>query len=553
MTALMPRRLDADPLGPSRSARAGADPHDAGEDDQAQTEPDDLPRRPALVEFVPQVSGLRSCARVRAGSVRLGIRAGLKWRTAIDTHDMAASQRAFESDRPDDAASRIEVSRRAMGKLIGAAASGALGGGAFGALPAAAAESKASSQTTYRLFPHTNGPSTPAAYTGSFLAGVAFEVTTGGCWLEGFWWWVCHSHQSTKAQKFALWQAYHLVDGNLIGKLIEGGTAQAKQLHAGRWNYIPLPKPVPLSIGATYVAATGLKNSFPITKHSFGKGEKYGKGIKSGPLLAYSDQGGTRPVPFGASQALYSVAGDDPTKKMPGLGDGQHSNFWMDLQITTKAPKGTSYRLWPSFPVLPAPANAPVTLDTVEQSMGTEFWLSARCKLDKIWFYSPPGAAILPSQCAIWTVGSVPSMVAGTLKTSPGWSGKAGSGWVSASYSGITLPAGKYKTSVYSPGGQPFFAETAFYFGEDIDNSTPGTASPAGISTGPLYSPNVAKASLAEANGSLPSVPAGTLVPSNSTYQDNTSEQAGEFLFPYSFDSKDNGENRWVDVEVTPA
>jgi hypothetical protein len=478
----------------------------------------------------------------------------LKRRIAIDTHDMAASQRAFESERPEgDAASRIEVSRRTMGKLIGAATVGALGGGALGALPAAAEESKASSHTTYRLFPHTNGPRTPASYKGSFLAGVAFEATTGGCWLEGFWWWVCHHHQSTKAQKFALWQAYDLDGGNLVGERIDGATAEAKRLHAGRWNYIPLHKPVALSIGATYVAATGLKNSFPITMHSFGKGERYGKGIKNGPLLAYSDVGGTRPVPWGASQALYSVAGDDPTKHMPSLGDGQHSNFWMDLQITTKAPKGMSYRLWPNFPRIPFPGNAATTLDTSEQSMGTEFWLSAKCKLDRIWFHSPPGSAILPSQCAIWTVGSPPSMVAGTLKTSPGWSGKAGSGWVSTSYSGITLPAGKYKTSVYSPGGQPSFAETVFYFGKDIDNNTPGPASPAGISTGPLYSPNLAKASLAEANGSLSSVPAGTLVRSNSTYQTNTSEQAGVFLFPYSFDSKDNGENRWVDVEVTPA
>ena len=50
---------------------------------------------------------------------------------------------------------------------------------------------------TYRLFPSTNGPSSPVSYTGPFLAGVVFEVTTGGCWFDGYWWWVCPSGQST--------------------------------------------------------------------------------------------------------------------------------------------------------------------------------------------------------------------------------------------------------------------------------------------------------------------------------------------------------------------
>ncbi len=308
-----------------------------------------------------------------------------------------------------------------MGRLIGVAAVGAAAAGALGALPAEAQESRSHARITHRLFPHTNGPRTPASYKGSFLAGVAFEATTGGCWLEGFWWWVCHHHQSTKAQKFALWQAYP-GDGDLQGQLIKSATAEARRLHAGRWNFISLHRPVPLAIGATYVAATGLKNDFPITEHSFGKGERYHAGIKSGPLLAYSDISGSHPVPFGGAQALFSVAGDDPTRHMPGLGDGQSSNFWMDLQVTTSSPKGTSYRLWPNFPVIPGAA---ATLDEFQQSCGTEFWLSERCKLDKIWFYSPPGATVLPNECAIFDV-STQNMVPNTRKASPGWSGKPG-------------------------------------------------------------------------------------------------------------------------------
>ncbi len=46
---------------------------------------------------------------------------------------------------------------------------------------------------TYRLFPSTNGPASPVSYSGPFIAGVVFGVTSGGCWMDGFWWWVCNS------------------------------------------------------------------------------------------------------------------------------------------------------------------------------------------------------------------------------------------------------------------------------------------------------------------------------------------------------------------------
>jgi hypothetical protein len=93
-----------------------------------------------------------------------------------------------------------------------------------------------------------------------------------------------------------------------------------------------------------------------------------------------------------------------------------------------------------------------------------------------------------------------------------------------------------------------------FYFGakSHANPATPGVASANGIVNGPLSSPNLANASLAEANGTVSSVPAGTLVPGNSTYQNNDETNTGTFVYPYSFDSKDNGELRWLDVEVTP-
>ena len=97
---------------------------------------------------------------------------------------------------------------------------------------------------TYRLFPSTDGPSSPVSYSGPFLAGVLFWVTSN-CWFEGYWWWVCPSGQSTSPQKFALWQVYDAAEGNLVpGSVVTSGT-----LTAGQWNYVPLPTPLQLSIG----------------------------------------------------------------------------------------------------------------------------------------------------------------------------------------------------------------------------------------------------------------------------------------------------------------
>jgi hypothetical protein len=369
---------------------------------------------------------------------------------------------------------------------------------------------------TFRLFPSTNGPASPVSYTGPFLSGVVFEVTTGGCWLEGFWWWVCSTGQSTSPQTFALWQPYSLNNG----KLIAGSTVTSGALTAGQWNFVQLATPVPLAIGVTYIAATGFSNGFPDTNNQFGAGDPFSAGITQGPLFAYSDQSGSAPVPNPLSlpQSVFSTAGSDPTVNMPN-GGSNSANFWMDLQVTTTPPAGTSYRLWPNYPLIPGG----LSNDTGQQTMGTEFLLSKSCTLNNIWFYSPPGVSALPSRCAIWDV-STQTVVAGTDNTSPAWSGAAGSGWVACSYSGITLPAGNYKTSVFYGGGSKFYTERNSYF------SGGGPASSAGIVAGPLTAPNVANATS----------------PGQTTYQN------GAFSYPNTYDSPDNGEIRWVDVEVTP-
>jgi hypothetical protein len=365
---------------------------------------------------------------------------------------------------------------------------------------------------TYRLFPTTNGPASPVSYSGPFTTGVVWEVTSGGCWLDGYWWWVCPTGQSTSAQKFALWQVYDGQDGTLV----PGSTVTSGTLTSGQWNFVSLSKPAPLAIGAIYVAATGFTGSFPDTDNEFGSGETYASGIVNGPLTAFSDASGSNASPFGTAQGVFSVAGSDPTTVMPIYGSTS-CNFWMDLQVDTNAPTGTSYRLWPSFPTLPGVLDS----DTRGYTLATEFKLSQSCALDNIWFYSAPGATVLPTSCAIWDVASQ-TMVAGTDNTSPSWSGSAGGGWVACAYSGVTLPAGDYKVSVFYGGGAQWYLATTGYW-----TSGPGGG---GISAGPVTAPS---------NSSATS-------PGQSTYND------GSWAYPGT-SNDGNGENFWVDVEVTPS
>lgn len=382
--------------------------------------------------------------------------------------------------------------------------------------------------TNYRLFPTTGGPASPVSYSGSFQSGVGFEVTSGGSWFEGYWWWVCPSGQPTASQTFALWQVYQGGSASIVG----AATVTSGTLTPGQWNYVSLSNPVMLSVGggatqshadaggtAYYIACTALSGDFPDTNSEYDSGGPYASGIANGPLTAFSGLTGTLPAPFDTAQGVFGL-GSNVTSGPP-LQDSGGSNFWMDVQVSDTAPAsyGGSYRIWPSLPTVPGS----ISNDTGQQTFGTEFWLAESCTLDSIWFWSPQGAGALPSRCGIFSV-ATQTEVAGTDNSSPTWSGSAGSGWVSCSYAGapVVLPAGQYKVVVYTGGGSKIYQEDVDYFG-----TGPGAKS---IVNGPLTCPSAANAS----------------APGNSTYQN------GPWSYPATFDADDDGETRWVDVEVTP-
>jgi hypothetical protein len=386
---------------------------------------------------------------------------------------------------------------------------------------------------TYRLFPSTAGPSTAVSYSGNFLAGVLFCVTTN-CWFEGYWWWVCPSGQSTAPQKFALWQVY----GNDQGNLIPGSAVTSGTLTAGQWNYVPLPAPLQLSIGningagaAVYQAATGFTGGFPDTNNQFGTGQPFANGITNGPLFAYADLYAPAQSPTGSFQGGFSVAGTDPSVNMPAQGSNS-ANFWMDLQVSDTAPAGYngSYRLWPNYQTI-FPITQTGKPDTFAQTSGTQFTLSQPCTVNNVWFNSPAFAVDLPASTQIWNATNQ-TLVSGTNLTAA-WSGPAASGWVANSYAtqNIVLPAGNYIASVFYAGGNPFFNETRGYFGTYQGNAGPAAANGI-VTTGPLSSPS-------QANAFNP--PGG-----NSCYAYSTSP-----VYPSAWDEDDGGESRWIDIEVT--
>jgi Domain of unknown function (DUF4082) len=377
--------------------------------------------------------------------------------------------------------------------------------------------------STYRLFPSTAGPSSATAYSGDFISGVAFFVT-GAAWFQGYWWWVCESGQSTSPVECALWQA----SSSSAATVVPGSVVTSGELAAGQWNWIPLDTPLPLSVGgagtaagiAEYVAAIGCNGSFPDTNNAFGSADTYGAGITNGPLSAFSGSTGTLPSPLGLQQGLFTSAGSDPSAEPPLASDSTYDNFWVDIQVTDTAPAGVSYRLWPNFPVIPPTTND----DDFEQTMGTEFTLSQWCALNNIWFYSPPGSTQLPTRCGIWNV-ATKEVVSVTDNASPTWSGAAASGWIRCSYPNAILPPGDYKVTVYTPGGSDnFYQETEDYFAGG------GPAAASAITYGPLSAPDTANAS-----------PPGQI-----TFQH------GGWLYPDTYDTDFDGQNRWVDVEVTP-
>ena len=198
------------------------------------------------------------------------------------------------------------------------------------------------------------GPGSSISYSGSIVVGMAFDVTSSGYYLNGYYLWRSDSSQSATA-KFCLYQ----ITSATTGSLVASTTVTGSGFTAGAWNYVALPAQISLTASTPYKAAGGWTNNFNDTNSGAGSFVgSYLAGIVNGPLNVYSppsSDSGTNPIPYANTyQGSYGTASSDPTADYPLSTDGNGANFWIDVQVgpagvTTGPPLGP-----------PAPVNRPV-------------------------------------------------------------------------------------------------------------------------------------------------------------------------------------------------
>ena len=395
--------------------------------------------------------------------------------------------------------------------------------------------------TTYRLFPATNGPTTPVDFGSGFdfVSAIGFWVTQQTIYLEGYWWWVCSTEQSTTPQTFCLWQ--DTADFDLQGEygvLVEASVVTSGDFTAGQWNWIPLPQPIPLSQYVSYRAATASPRYAPTTNGQFGAGGAYAEGITSGPLFAFADatSGNSEDVSFyQPSNCSWQENTLDPTSVYPGAGSSG-LNVWLDVQVTDQVPAGATYRCWPNQPnpLYPPEAALPYTVST-------QLAVSEQAQVVKLWFMSQTSNQKLPSICGIWDA-ETQAVVTGSVNDSPTWllpNGSAaapGDGWCYCDYSatGLVLAADhNYRVAVgmYEPGYVWYSGDQGYW-----------------LTNGGGYPSQGIGAAHGAGNGIISCVPCG-LQPNPLT--PCAQDTSGSWAYPNMVEV--DGDNYYIDLEVAPA
>jgi hypothetical protein len=422
-----------------------------------------------------------------------------------------------------------------------------------------------------------SGPSNAVSWGGNFLAGTEFAVLASDCWFEGYWWWVCPGsggspiQGETAPQKFCIWN----VTNGGVGTVLPDSIITSGTLSLG-WNYIPLPTPIPLSVSTPYLVATGFTGNFPDSDtagsgtgavDSFGTGG-HTNGIFNGPLMAYSnsytnDNNCTNQVPgIGGTQGGFSTGGSDPTTVFPG-GSSNSMNTWIDAQISYGAPSSYSgtYRMFPNHYGYPMFAGGDAAVDYV---LGTEMRLSEECALNKIWYYSPNGTSQMATECAVWNMETQQKVAE---DSSPTWykpdgsAGAPGATWLYCDFSNVTLPAGRYRVSIYNDAVSPdsWSAKNLYFYNAGAGNFFAGVTPPSqpvytigptfqGIRNGPVFVP------------SFPDSASDIFYSGGNALNLGYAGAAGSGNFavgpPNAYPDlyvKGLGQNYWVDMEVTPS
>lgn len=383
--------------------------------------------------------------------------------------------------------------------------------------------------TTFRLWPG-NPALAASSYSGPFEAGITWQVTQGGMWLQGYWWYV-PAGGATSPQEFCL----YCLTSSSAGTLMPAATVTSGALTAGTWNYVPLAAPVPVAIATPYMAATGFtaNGTFASQSSQFGTGGPYVSGLANGPLTAFSDAtgGGTLGTgnPWGGMpQGTFGTASADPTAHMP-VGGSNSASFGLDVQVSTVAPPG--YRgPWSLYPGTVA-ARAGASPDTaVPYGVAVEVACTAACTVTAIRYYSPSAATVLASWCGVWDVATTTCI---GEQLSPSWSGAAGSGWVAASLPApVTLvPGRRYKLQVNVT------VSSVATLKDAADPWGPAGSLSGGIASGPVTAVPLATASSAwnysnNAAGSPPYSDGTAVTHAQSTFSQTVAGYSGRPPYP---------------------
>lgn len=153
--------------------------------------------------------------------------------------------------------------------------------------------------------------------------------------------------------------------------------------------------------------------------------------------------------------------------------------------------------------------------DTTGYTFTMQFSLSQALPLTGVWWYSAPGATVLPGQCGVFD-DTTQDLAASD--TSPSWSGDAGSGWVRCPFDGsVTLEKGTaYKVAVCYAGGSEWYSNSNAYWSSGAGGN--------GLTNGPITAPNSADAA-----------------PGQDAYADSS---------VLTYPTTTLADNYWVDVEV---
>ena len=232
---------------------------------------------------------------------------------------------------------------------------------------------------TYRLFPSTNGPSSPVSYSGPFLAGVVFEVTTGGNLVR---------------RLLVVGVPVRAVDVGAEVRAMVCLQQRGRDADPGGHRHFGRADRQAVELrAADHSRAAGPRRLLQRLHRILGELPRHQQPVRLWRTIQRRDRqraadGVLRPVGVTAGALLHAAGGVQRRRDRP---HGEHARQRLQLRQLLDGSPGRYHR--PGRDFLPAVAELPILPGAISGDHGytlaTEFQLSQACTLDNIWFYSP--------------------------------------------------------------------------------------------------------------------------------------------------------------------